>query len=96
MTCREWLRANDYNDVADLIDEAMSRMATRGSKQRRNWWGILAGGMNGKPCVCEGITFPVLVSAQRHERKKITDNAIRRNPKEKPPAVRVTGRWPQK
>jgi len=60
MTCRDWLRANSYEDIVDQIDQAMAKMTARGSKQRRNWWDILSGGKDGKPCVVEGIEFPVL------------------------------------
>ncbi len=94
MTCRDWLRENSYADVLALIDEAMAKMASRGSKQRRNWWETLAGGVNGRPYVVEGIEFPILRAAQLHVRKPITPNAICRNPHEIPPEPRHTGRWP--
>ena len=68
-------------------------MAARGSKQRRNWWDILSGGADGKPCVREGIEFPVLRIAQVRQGKPITPNAISRNPQELSPDVRTTGRW---
>jgi hypothetical protein len=93
MTCRDWLRANGYEDVVDLIDQAMAKMAGRRSKQRRNWWDILSGGEKGKPCIVEGIKFPVLRIAQVRQGKPITPNAVTRNPKELPPDVRATGRW---
>ena len=93
MTCRDWLRRNGYEDVADLIDQAMAKMTARGSKQRRNWWDILSGGREGKPCGREGIEFPVLRVAQLRQGKPITQNAISRNRKEVPPDVRTTGRW---
>ena len=93
MTCRDWLRANGYEDVADLIDQAMAKMAARGSKQRRNWWDILSGDAHGNPCVREGIEFPVLRTAQVRQGKPITPNAIRRNKDELPPDVRTTKRW---
>jgi hypothetical protein len=96
MTCREWLSQNAYEDVVSLIDEAMAKMASRGSKQRRNWWQTLAGGVNGKALTVEGILFPVLQAAQRHEKKLVTRDAICRNPDEKVPPVRKTGRWPRK
>lgn len=94
MTCREWLNQNNYADVVSLIDQAMAKIAGRGSKQRRNWWEILAGGSNGKPSVREGIEFPVLRAAQLHQRVPITPNAICRNSEEKPPEPRNTNRWP--
>ena len=93
MTCRKWLSENGYEDVGILIDEAMAKMAGRGSKQRRNWWDILSGGIDGAPSVCEGIEFPVLRVAQRRQRKEITKNAISRNRHEQPPKVLKTGRW---
>jgi hypothetical protein len=89
MRCRDWLRANGYEDVAVLIDEAVVKMAARGSKQRRNWWDILSGGQGGKPCVREGIEFPVLRVAQIRQGKQVTPNAIRRVKRELPPDVRV-------
>jgi len=96
MTCREWLRDNGYEDVVATIDEAMAKMAARGSKQRRNWWDILSGGPNGKACVCEGIQFPVLRVAQVRQGIRVTPNAICRSEREKPPSVLATGRWHKK
>jgi hypothetical protein len=93
MTCRDWLRANGYEDIVELIDQAMAKMAARGSKQRRNWWDILSGDAKGNPCVREGIEFPVLQIAQVRQGKAITPNAISRNPNELPPDVRSTARW---
>jgi hypothetical protein len=93
MTCREWLRVNGYEDVVELIDQATARMADRGSKQRRNWWDILSGAEDGKPCVREGIEFPVLRVAQVRQGKPVTPNAIARDKGELPPDVRTTGRW---
>jgi hypothetical protein len=93
MTCRDWLCENKYEDVANLIDQAMAKMAVRGSKQRRNWWDILSGVKDGRPCVVEGIEFPVLRVAQVRQGKPVTANALRRSRKELPPDVRATERW---
>jgi hypothetical protein len=93
MICRDWLRGNGYEDVVGLIDQAMKKMADRGSKQRRNWWDILSGVKDGNPSIVEGIEFPVLRIAQVRQGKPITPNAISRNRKELPPDVRATGRW---
>jgi len=93
MTCRDWLRSNDYDDVVGLIDQAMAKMVARGSKQRRNWWDILSGVKDGKPCIVEGIEFPVLRIAQVRQGKPVTPNAISRNRKELPPDVLSTHRW---
>jgi hypothetical protein len=43
MTCRDWLKINGFEDVVELIDNAIAKMAIRGSKQRRLvghsfWW----------------------------------------------------------
>ena len=93
MTCREWLRDNKYEDVVKLIDQAMAKMAARGSNQRRNWWDILTGVKDGRPCIVEGIEFPVLRVAQVRQGKSTTPNAISRNRKELPLDVRATARW---
>lgn|SRR5208337_45587 len=47
MTCRDWLQANGYKDVALLVDNAIAKMAARGSRERRNWWDILSGSVEG-------------------------------------------------
>lgn len=96
MTARQWLLENGYEDVAELIDEAIRRIATKGKRSRRNWWDTLAGGVDGKPSVREGIEFPVLKVAQIRQGKPVTPNAICRNPNEQPPDVIATKRWPRK
>lgn len=96
MTARDWLHRNGYEDVAALIDEVMSELRARGSKERRNWWDVLAGGVDGKPITVSGREFPVLRIAQRRQGKKVTPNAICRNPKEEPPEIVKTKRWPRK
>lgn len=93
MTARDWLRENGYEDAAALIDDVMAEMVARGSKQRRNWWDVLAGGADGKPIVVYGREFPVLKVAQKRQGKPITKNAIARNKKEIPPGIKLTGRW---
>ena len=93
MTCRKWLNENGYEDVVRLIDDAKAKMVARGSKQRRNWWDILSGGAEGKPCVSEGIEFPVLRVAQKRQGKHVTKYAISRNSREQPPELLETGRW---
>ena len=96
MTCREWLVANGYEDVAGLIDRALASIEAKGRKSRRNWWDTLAGGPDGAPSVREGIEFPVLRVAQLRQGQPVTPNAICRNEAEQPPDVRKTGRWPRK
>ena len=43
MTGRQWLRANGYDDIADLIDEVINEWRLAGNGTRRNWWDVLAG-----------------------------------------------------
>lgn len=96
MNARQWLRANGYDDIADMIDEVMSEWQAAGKKTRRNWWDILAGRKNGKPSIREGRTFPVLRAAQLRQGKPVTENAICRNPEEETPPVIMSGRWPKR
>ncbi len=92
MNARDWLRENGYEDIVSLIDEVMADLETRGSKQRRNWWDVLAGGVSGRPIVVSGREFPVLRVAQRRQGKALTPNAISRNSNEHSPDPRP-GRW---
>jgi hypothetical protein len=85
-----------YEDVAALIDEVIADLAARGSKERRNWWDVLAGGKDGAPIVVAGREFSVLRAAQIRQGKPVTLNAISRNRDEQPPDAVRTGRWPKK
>lgn len=96
MTARDWLRRNGYEDVVELIDEVMAALEARNSKERRNWWAVLAGGRDGRPSVVGGREFPVLRVAQIRQRKAITENAIWRSKEERPPDLVRTGRWADK
>lgn len=94
-TAREWLRANGYGDVADMIEEIMKEWRESGNRQRRDWWAVLAGRKDGTGCVVANRSFPVLANVQRRQGIKVTKDAIRRRKREtKPPAIRVGGRWP--
>ena len=96
MTTRDWLRQNGYGDVVELMDEVMAILAAKGSRERRNWWKVLAGGKGGRPSVVAGREFPVLRVAQVRQGKPITSNAISRSDCEEPPEIVRTGRWPRK
>jgi hypothetical protein len=96
ISAREWLKANGYPEVADLIDRVMAEFGAAGSKERRNWWAILAGGRDGRPKIINGHEFPVLRVAQIRQGKAITKNAIFRSVKETPPDVLATPRWAAK
>jgi hypothetical protein len=90
---RDWLRVNGYEDVAAMIDDVMDEWASAGKKTRRNWWEILAGDRHGNPRTIAGRKFPVLAVAQLRQGRDVTPGAVARRRSEKPPAVRVTGRW---
>lgn len=96
MITRDWLRQNGYEDVVEQIDQVLAELAARGSKERRNWWDVLAGGKDGKPNLVAGREFPVLRVAQIRQGKPVTPNAISRNKNEQPPDVVRTGRWQTK
>lgn len=93
MTARQWLVSNNYPDVAELIDEIMLEWKKAGKKTRRNWWETLAGGKLGRPRTIAGRPFPVLVSAQRHEGRPVTPNALQRSTDEVPPSKIYLGKW---
>ena len=90
---RVWLRANGYDDVADMIDQIMDEWTTAGKKTRRNWWDILAGDKNGNSRRVAGREFPVLRVAQRRLGRKPTDNALARAPRERAPKKTESARW---
>lgn len=93
MTVREWLKANDYEEVDALITRAIAIHKANGSKERRSWAIVLCGGKNGVPLVVAGLEFPVLASAQEAYGRPVTVNAIRKGTNEEFPKPRVTGRW---
>ena len=95
MDARQWLRANEYDDIADMIDEAMDEWRVQGKKTRRNWWDVLSGQKNGEPCTREGRKWPVLRAAQIRQGKPVTKNAICRSPEEEIPLIKPSGRWPK-
>ena len=78
MTVREWLLENGYEDIAALIDKVMAEFRAAGSKERRNWADVLAGGKDGKPAVVAGRELPVLRAAQVSRNKPVTASAIHR------------------
>ena len=92
-TARRWLLDNGYDDIAKLIDEVVEAWQAEGNGTRRNWWEVLAGHKDGKPCVIHGIVFPVLHSARLRQGLPITKGCVRRNKKEKTPPVRKQARW---
>jgi hypothetical protein len=95
VTAYEWLQQSGYEDVAALIDKVMLRWKASGARTRRNWWETLAGGQEGKPHTVEGLTFPVLAAAQRHQGLPVTPSAICRNRDESVPRRKFLGRSAQ-
>jgi hypothetical protein len=96
MVLRSWLRENSYVDIADLIDSVRAELKAKGSKERRSFYEVLAGGKDGQPIVVSGHEFPVLKTMQLRQGKPITPNAIQRSPHEQPPDVVPTKRWPRR
>ena len=93
MRAREWLLANRYQDVAALIDEVTDEWNAQNKRTRRNWWEVLAGGIEGKPRTVAGRAFPVLRAAQLRQGVPVTENALRRGCEEDAPPVQLTQRW---
>jgi hypothetical protein len=94
MTVRQWLRGNNYNDIADMIDEILAEFRATGSKERRNWADVLCGN-EGKPITIAGWEFPILASAQISRGLPVSPSAVQRNENEEFPVARKTGRWPK-
>ena len=92
---RAWLKLNGYEDILEMIDEAIKIWKSEGIKTRRNWWEILAGDHNGFPRKINGKDFPVLKAAQIRQGKTVTANAICRNDNEVIQPVWQTNRWPK-
>ena len=97
MTVRDWLGRNGHEATLALINEVIAEFAAAGSKERRNWADVLAGGVNGAPFTVAGRAFPVLRAAQLNRRTRVTPNAIWSDREIEPfPAIRRTGRWPKR
>lgn len=92
-TAHSWLMKNDYEDIANLIDEIMKDWKLQGKKTRRNWWEKLCGDKNGNPTKIGKHEIPVLRAAQIRQGVPISKNALCRNEDEKPPVIRANTRW---
>jgi hypothetical protein len=93
LSARTWLVQNGYEDVAASIDLIMAGWQEKGTKTRRSWWDVLAGGKDGKPKTIEGVTLPVLKAAQIRMGVPVTKNALCRNKNETAPGIIQGGRW---
>ncbi len=92
LVAKQWLKDNNYDDVAALIDEITKEWKIKGKNTRRSWWEILAGDSRGNPRTVAGREFPVLRAAQIRQGVPITDSALCRNGREQAPPIRVTRR----
>lgn len=90
---RQWLEENNYNDVAELIDEVTATWDRQGKKTRRNWWEVLAGDKNGKGRVIEGTEFPVLSAARIRQGLPKAKGSLCRNKNEAIPLIVEQVRW---
>lgn len=87
-----WLAANGYADVLALIRSVEAAWAAAGKKTRRDWWLVLAGTLEGQPCVVAGVEFPILAAARRRKRWPHVP-AERSNQDEAAPPRVWRGRW---
>ena len=90
---REWLVQNNYNDVAELIDEITAKWAREGKRTRRNWWEVLAGDKKGNGRIIEGRKFPVLSAARIRQGLTITKSSLCRSDDEVIPTLIEPVRW---
>jgi hypothetical protein len=92
-TAREWLRANGYEETAQMIDEIMAEWKAQGLATRRDWWEVLAGDKRGNPRKVAGRTFPVIRAARKRQALPISDNAQSNAHREAAPKIRSQARW---
>lgn len=90
---RQWLVENNYNDIAELIDEVTAKWDRQGKRTRRNWWEVLAGDRNGKGRIIEGREFPVLSAARIRQGLPKSKGSLCRNKNEVIPSVIEQVRW---
>jgi hypothetical protein len=85
---RQWLVENNYNDVAELIDDVTAKWERQKKRTRRNWWEVLAGDKDGKNRVIEGVEFPVLAAARIRQGLPKTKGSLSRNKDETVPTMK--------
>jgi DNA adenine methylase len=90
---KPWLARNGYEDYVSLINAVEAEWKAKGSKERKNWWLIMSGGVDGRPKKVSGRVFPVLAAFQERQGKAVTENAERRNPNEVAPEIQKSARW---
>ena len=92
-TAREWLRANDYEYVAKMIEEIMEEWKAQGKATRRNWWQVLAGDSRGNARKIAGRTFPVIAAIRKRQALPKSKNAQSNARREAAPQIRPQARW---
>jgi AIPR protein len=76
-SAKSWLRLNGRAEVAEQIESIERAWAAAGKRTRRNWWAVLSGTSDGKPCKVEGVEFPIVPAAIQ---RGSTRNANRKRP----------------
>lgn len=92
-TAREWLRANGYEETAQMIDEIMAEWKAQGLATRRDWWQVLAGDKRGNPRKVAGRTFPIIKAARKRQALSTISSAQSNAPREVAPKVKPSPRW---
>lgn len=95
ITAREWLKQNNYSDVANIFDDFIEHNKKRGSGERRNYWDLLSGRKDGECFQRHGFTFPILetVRSTRKPNYLPSKHAIKRNINEEVPLPIKQARW---
>jgi DNA adenine methylase len=90
---KAWLARNGYEDYVALINTVEAEWKAKGSKERKNWWLIMSGGVDGRPKKVCGRLFPVLAAFQERQGRAVTENAERRTANEIAPKIQKQTRW---
>src|ERR1044072_901091 len=96
MVIRKFVQTYQYDEELALVNKVEAELKASGSKERRNWWDVFAGGKDGGSISVNGHAVPVLRAAQIRQGKPITKNAKCLNEDETIPSVRASRRWPRK
>jgi len=94
LSARDWLRANGYHEIAQMIDDIMAEWKVQGKATRRNWWQVLAGDSRGNPRKIAGRTFPVISAIRKRQALPTSESAQSNAPREVAPKIMPSGRWP--
>lgn len=89
----QWLRQNNYDDIAGQLARLEAIWKSQGKNTRRSWWEQLAGNPDGTPKEVYGEKIPVLHTARRRMGLADDVGAICRNPGEDFPPKLPMARW---